>query len=179
MAFPTNGGRGKHKGSAPHVDASGERDGVRSVGVSPAFFNYTPGALTVRSRGRLPHWEALNAIYFMTFRLADSLPQSVSREIEFERQDIIRTAPLMGRELSATEQKRLAQLFRHKIEARLDAGAGSCILAKPPIAKVVKDSLGHFEGIRYNLFAWCVMPNHVHALFQPIAAHSLSTILHA
>ena len=52
---------------------------------------------TVRSRGRLPHWEADQAIYFVTFRLADSLPRSVLREFEAERQNILTAAKQAGR----------------------------------------------------------------------------------
>lgn len=131
----------------------------------------------IRSRGRLPHWEDENAIYFVTFRLADSLPESARRRIEFERQDTMRTAWAMGRALSRGEEQRLSRLSRRKIELRLDAGAGSCWLAQPRIAKVTSDSLKHFDGIRYRLFAWCVMPNHVHVLFQPLGELDLATIV--
>jgi REP element-mobilizing transposase RayT len=37
------------------------------------------------------------------------------------------------------------------------------------IARIVASALLHFEGQRYNLAAWCVMPNHVHAVVQPFA----------
>jgi REP element-mobilizing transposase RayT len=37
------------------------------------------------------------------------------------------------------------------------------------IAGVVSQALLHFEDQRYNLAAWCVMPNHVHAVVQPFA----------
>ena len=36
-----------------------------------------------------------------------------------------------------------------------------------------------FEGRRYYLSAWCVMPNHVHALVTPLGDHTLSGILHS
>ncbi|HKT48098.1 MAG TPA: transposase [Candidatus Acidoferrales bacterium] len=134
--------------------------------------------VTIRSRGRLPHWEAENAIYFVTFRLADSLPESARRRIQFERQDIVATARTMRRTFSRAEQMRLSQLSRRKIEANLDAGAGACWLAQPGIAKIVLESLKHFDGVRYRLFAWCVMPNHVHVLFQLFGEHDLANIVH-
>lgn len=134
--------------------------------------------ITIRSRGRLPHWEDDSAIYFVTFRLADSLPDSARRRIEFERRDIIRTARAMHRTLSPFEEKRLAQLVRRKVELRLDAGAGACWLAQPKIAEIALEALKHFDGARYRLFAWCVMPNHVHVVFQPIAEHGLAGIVH-
>jgi REP element-mobilizing transposase RayT len=41
------------------------------------------------------------------------------------------------------------------------------------------ETLRHFEGARYRLHAWCVMPNHVHVVFQPLGEYKLATILHA
>lgn len=134
--------------------------------------------VTVRSRGRLPPWEAENAIYFVTFRLADSLSESARQRIEFERRDIIATARAMRRTFSRNKELRLSRLSRRKFEARLDAGAGACWLAQPEIAEVAVESLKHFKGIRYRLFAWCVMPNHVHALFQPLGHYDLAGIVH-
>jgi REP element-mobilizing transposase RayT len=133
----------------------------------------------MRSRGRLPHWEGENAVYFVTFRLAGSLPESVRGRIEFERRDIVQRAGAMRRAISAAEEKRLAQLFRKKLESQLDAGAGACWLAQPGVAEIVVEALRHFDGQRYHLFAWCVMPNHVHAVFQPIAKNELAEIVHS
>jgi REP element-mobilizing transposase RayT len=133
--------------------------------------------ITVRSRGRLPHWENEHAVYFVTFRLADSLPDSARRRIEFERRDIVQTEGAMHRRISPAEERRLSQLFRRKLESQLDAGAGACWLARPAVAEIVLDALKHFDGERYHLFAWCVMPNHVHVLFQPMAMNELAGII--
>ena len=137
------------------------------------------GDLTIRDRGRLPHWEAEGASYFVTFRLADSLPQSVLTRYRFERQDIVATALLQGRELTVTEQKRLDRLFSDRIESYLDAGRGGCYLAQPAIADMVAAALQFFDGQRYRQFAWTVMPNHVHTVFQPLPNWRLEKVLHS
>ena len=49
----------------------------------------------------------------------------------------------------------------------------------PRIATIVEDTLKHFDNERYFLYAWCVMPNHVHALVSPFDGYSLSSILHS
>ena len=41
-------------------------------GVEVTFFN--PWAEITRTRNRLPHWQQPGATYFLTFRLADSIP---------------------------------------------------------------------------------------------------------
>ncbi len=54
---------------------------------------------------------------------------------------------------------------------------GSCILGRDDVAQLVQNALRHFEGERYLLVAWCVMPNHVHVIFGPLAGHTPSQIL--
>ena len=135
--------------------------------------------VTVRNRGRLHHWEASAATYFVTFRVADSLPHTTIEQFEFERRDIVATAAAMHRELSLHERERLAQLFDEKIDAYLDAGSGAAHLADPRVARMTARTLLHFDEVRYRLFAWCLMPNHVHVVFQPLADRKLSGILHA
>ncbi|MGH9747312.1 MAG: transposase [Candidatus Acidiferrales bacterium] len=134
---------------------------------------------SIRSRRRLPHWEADDAIYFVTFRLSDSLPESVVERIQFERHDIIATARSAHRELSLSEHKRLKTLFGEHLDANLDRGAGQCFLANPAVADVVAESLLHFHLKRYLLYAWCVMPNHVHVLFRLLLANDLAAVLHS
>jgi REP element-mobilizing transposase RayT len=111
--------------------------------------------------------------------LVDSLPQSVLEPIEFERRDLVETAEQQKRELTAVEQGRLDELSPERIEQYLDSGQGLCYLAQPEIADLVAGALQHFDGVRYQLLAWCVMPNHVHVVFQPAPEYELPGILHS
>ena len=111
----------------------------------------------IHNRGYLPHLKAEGGIYFVTFRLADSLPQAVLDELEH---------------IPAESRSK-------KIEADLDAGHGECVLRNPEIAKIIVQALTQFDGERYVLHDWVVMPNHVHLLITPRGEHSLSDILHS
>jgi REP element-mobilizing transposase RayT len=99
-------------------------------------------------RGYLPHCDEPGLTQFVTFRLADSFPESLRsewghlRNIEDDRER------------------------REGLEAYLDKGRGECHLRRPEIAKLVEDAVRFFHGERYDLRAWVVMPNHVHALFK-------------
>jgi len=135
--------------------------------------------VTIRSRGRLPHWEADGATYFVTFRLFDSLPKRAVRRIKFERDDIIRTAAAAQRKLSETELRRVQALFARKLQQVLDSGAGACFLAIQSVAAIMADTIRKFHGVRYACSAWCVMPNHVHVVLRPLANHRLAEIVHS
>ena len=85
----------------------------------------------------------------------------------------------MRRSLTASERKRIGQLQTRRIESSLDAGAGRCFLRDTAIAQAVVNALQEFDGSRYLLFAWSVMPNHIHVLFQTIGKIPLANILHS
>lgn len=131
----------------------------------------------VRSRGHLPHWERNQACYFVTFRLADSIPKQVLEKLESERQSVMRTAKQAGRELTVSEKHHIARFAN--LEKYLDQGFGACHLAKPQIAQIVAAAIQFFDTQRYSLFAWCVMPNHVHVVLRPFPGIELAAILHS
>lgn len=136
-------------------------------------------ALKIRHGARLPHWTREGSTYAVTFRLADSLPRAALDSWAFEREDVIRTAARQGRPLTSYEAKRLDALFSEKVDRYLDEGRGECWLQIEETARLVADALGVFHGTRYRLHAWCIMPNHVHVVAQPLSGHDLPEILHS
>jgi S-adenosylmethionine decarboxylase proenzyme len=140
----------------------------------------TFGDVSIRDRGYLPHWETEEGIYFVTFRLADSIPKRVLNELEFERETSLKALAAADRKLSIRDQHKIDKLFSDKIEAFLDDDSyGSCVFRNNQAAEIVADALKHFDGERYHLFAWCVMPNHVHVVFRQLKHHKLDEILHS
>lgn len=105
------------------------------------------------SSGSCPHRDLPGSYQFITFRLADSLPQSVLRDMEVQAKRL-------------PELQRKSYTRRH-IEQWLDAGLGCGALAHPGMAEAMKEALTYYDGRRYQLVAWCIMPNHVHVLIRP------------
>ncbi len=117
------------------------------------------------SRGYLPHFDRPNLIQGITFRLADALPDSVIDQWRHE--------------LACLDESMRLLEERKRIDKYLDAGHGSCLLRDPAAAAIVEDSLLHFDQQRYALIAWCVMPNHVHAMIEPWERWPLAGVVHA
>ncbi|HTB86253.1 MAG TPA: transposase [Candidatus Sulfotelmatobacter sp.] len=130
-------------------------------------------------RGKLPHLKKEGAVYFVTFRLADSLPGHEIARLKHERQAVLEQARAAKSPLTWHEEEQLLAWYCDKVEALLDAGRGACWLSKPEIADMVTGALKHFNNQRYELRAWVVMPNHVHAVVWPMPGHTLSEILHS
>jgi putative DNA methylase len=81
-------------------------------------------------------------------------------------------------ELAHLEEKEIELERRRRIEDYLDKGTGAAWLKHRGVAHVVQDALLFFDGERYRLSAWVIMPNHVHALLRPEFGNTLSAILH-
>jgi len=114
------------------------------------------------SRGYLPHFDGGEIPQFVTFRLAGSLPREVLAK---------------WREDLRNENCDSDAALRKRVELFLDQGYGKCHLRDPRVAELVQDSLMFFDGVRYRLSAWVVMPNHVHLLLTPGENQDLSAIL--
>lgn len=114
----------------------------------------------------VPHREN-KALQSITFRLYDSLPKEVIEEIK-------RKLDIKKEDCNSNQYQRLQQ----KIAEYEDAGYGQCFLRDERIAAIMQDTLKHFDGERYQLICWCIMPNHVHVLIEVNEGWSLSRIMH-
>ncbi len=100
---------------------------------------------------------------FITYRLADSLPQKILKCWQIE-----------------LEQKKITDVeFRKRIEYYLDQGSGECHLRDDRVAQMIEENLLKFEGEKYKLDAWVLMPNHVHLLLTQQNGYALSQVVHS
>ena len=138
------------------------------------FVPFDPARPVRRYRRHLPHWVQDGCTYFITFRLADSIPATKRKELEDFRICWQRDHSAAGDdEPSSALHKETLRL----VETWLDAGSGSCILRDDTSARLIENALLHFHNQRYELGAHCVMPNHVHVLVRPLPGHEPEEIL--
>ena len=124
------------------------------------------------SRGYFPHFDGQGLTQHVCFHLCDSLPHRLLSQLRAE----LNASVAPGAASDCADQN---HEWRKRIHEFLDSGYGSCALRDEKLAKVIENSLLHFDGDRYALHAWCVMPNHVHTLFTPHDGHKMSTIVHS
>lgn len=119
-----------------------------------------------------PHWSQAGTVVFITFRSYDSIPREVLRRWEREKCEWLRrrgydvakhwsTAVAMLREKDRADFHRQFHRCREDV---LDTCRGRCLLRRPEVARIVADSLLYFDGRRYRMGDFIVMPNHVHLL---------------
>lgn len=122
-----------------------------------------------RYRRRLPHLQPEEGTFFVTYRLSGSIPMALLRKWKTELEN--EKALIESLSLSkAVLQEKLAEAYQRqffvKYDPYLDRNLnGPYWLSKPEVAKVVADSLAYCGGNFFHLWAYCIMSNHVHALF--------------
>lgn len=156
----------------------------------PGFQGLDPNKPVTIYQRHLPHWRQEGATYFVTSRLADSLPQSKLQELEIvrkewrARQD---TSTRVGRLANPSHNhigrsanpsyaianpedvdEELARQTMQCVEDWLDQGMGSCWLRRADLNQHVISALAHFDDDRYELDAYVIMPNHMHLIIRPL-----------
>lgn len=129
-----------------------------------------------RLGANLPHWTREGATYFITFRTADSLPAEAIEKLSAESRLLERKQN--WQKLEPEETLRLSRLKSDGYLKLLDQSYGACILLRDDCAEVVAKALKHYAEVHYRLWAWCVMPNHVHTVVQPFQGFELPKMLH-
>ncbi len=118
-------------------------------------------------RRDLPHIQPIGGTFFVTYRLKDTLPRTVAEQFKQEKQ-------ARYRQLREAEDETLKQRLYEEQKrqfARYDNFLDRCVcgerwLQRPEIATEAVNSLGFWADKWYELIAYTVMPNHVHAVMD-------------
>ncbi len=129
-----------------------------------------------------PHWSQAGAVVFITFRTHDSIPRAVLQRWEREKQQWLmvrgHTAAkhwsVIVPTLPEKDRADFHKEFRRCRENFLDTCRGRCLLRRPELAQIVAEALMHFDGERYRMGDFIVMPNHVHLLAAFAAAEAMT-----
>jgi REP element-mobilizing transposase RayT len=136
------------------------------------FFN--PYSEIQTTRANLPHWRQPRVLYFVTFRLADSIPKKKLNDWRILYNDWLKANPKPWNEKQAEEYEKD---FARRIELWLDAGHGSCCLKDKLVKQIIADCIQHTEPEHYCLDAWTIASNHVHVLVAPADNATLPEIM--
>ena len=135
-------------------------------------FDFADGLIVYRRK--LPHWRQAGCAYFVTFRMADSIPQHLLRQWEMVRNGWLEHHPQPWTEEEMQEYDRM---FTLKMEEYLHSGYGSCILKDKRLSGMVENALLHFNAVQYDLGDYVVMSNHVHVIMVPKNNFTLEAIV--
>ena len=146
---------------------------MRAIGRED-FIPFDWDALEAGRSRHLPQLALPGGIYFVTFRLEDSVPQKLLKRWLYERHAWLAEHP---EPWDKTTRKEYQSLFTARMERWLDAGYGECLLRDERSRSELAERLFFKHGRDYDLGDWVVMPNHVHVLLQPLGGVSLEEIM--
>jgi REP element-mobilizing transposase RayT len=132
-----------------------------------------PNPIT-KSHRHLPHWQKEGAIYWITFRLADAIPQSKLNAWRHDRHIWLHWNPKPWDPITEAEYQ---ERFGKKVDQWLDAGYGSCALKHNGCRHEVRTCILRFHEVRHRLHHGVIMPNHVHLLLELYEDQNLSKLL--
>ncbi len=145
-----------------------------------AFTPYNSDEPVRRHRLNLPHWRQWERTYFVTARLEDSVPRHLKDHWHEQRRTWLsqRGFPpdVDTDKLPDAERIEFHRTFTARFHELLDAGHGSCVLAGSGPAEILVSLLTAGHGVKYQLDAWVIMPNHFHALVEPAENITLGAI---
>jgi putative transposase len=126
--------------------------------------NFTP-----EYKRYLPHFQHLGATFFVTFRLADSLPKLFLDKTT--AQYALTKAKIEQSDVSAPEKKIQIEILQRSYFIEYDQALDKCYngpvwLKEPLVAKHVIEQLQRYDGQYYRLIGFTIMPNHVHTLLD-------------
>mgnify|MGYP000337780198 CR=1 FL=1 len=118
---------------------------------------------------KLPHFQPAEATFFVTFRLAGSIPVETIRRLR-ENYELVEKGILTRQDLTDRERRELIYGEQKRLFAATDESLDHnpnepYWLREKEVAEMVSNELKMHDGQWYVLWSYCVMPNHVHLLF--------------
>ena len=120
----------------------------------------------------LPHWQPADGVFHLVLRLHGSLPRAVIQRLQLVHQKQVleieqtQSDPFLRETLISQEHQRYFAEFDHMLDQGL---TGPHWLKNEEIAGFVQDCFLYWHAEqRFKLVAFCIMPNHVHAIVYKI-----------
>jgi len=145
-----------------------------NLATPPGFRGLDPDIPVTMYHRHLPHWRQKGATYFVTFRLADALPQEKLNQIKRMRDSWEREHPPPR---SEQQWEDFARVIMRRTEAWMDEGYGECFFRDAGLAGIMAAACRYFQDQRHVTFCYCVMPNHCHVAVKPLSDYELEQIL--
>lgn len=137
------------------------------------FQTFDPKSEYSIAQRKLPHWAQAGTLCFITWRTIDSIPKSVLARWYADRETWLRNRGIEPRQpnwkrnflqLHPSLQTEFVHTFSNRWHQHLDNCRGLCVLKESSVSKIAEESLKKFDGDRYLLTDFVIMPNHVHLI---------------
>jgi len=135
-------------------------------------------------RDNLPHLQPKGAIMAITFRLAFSLPKNIIEKLRLYKNDYDDKIRLLKDDALKVYKSEFEKQYFEYFDNFIDTHHREINwLKNKQIAKTVAEAIHYLDNKKYELYCYCIMPNHVHLIIKPLrkgeSYYSISEILHS
>ena len=117
----------------------------------------------------LPHFYKGHSCFFITFRLADSLPQHIILDLQKKMNEEIYNLRSTNKTVKQLEIENIKNKYFKKFDHQLNNFPyGLCVLKDEFIAQILYDKILSYHNVYYDLKCLSIMPNHVHLLLSTL-----------
>ncbi len=116
---------------------------------------------------KLPHYQPRQSVFFVTFRLDFPIPEKYLLSYQNLKEGL---RAQYGSTAESPDSKALIQkrLFAYTDSVYHEYDCGRNICAHPELATMIRDSILDLHEAECFLYAFTLMPNHVHMLIRPL-----------
>lgn len=108
----------------------------------------------------LPHIQPLGGTFFVTWNLKNAIPKSKLIELQEDYKSALKKT------LNKDERIKAGKLYFKNYDKELHLSEGDHFLKDDRLAKIVSDAILFWDGKRIELYAFCIMSNHVHVVLR-------------
>ncbi|MCF7815334.1 MAG: hypothetical protein K9N09_12215 [Candidatus Cloacimonetes bacterium] len=118
-------------------------------------------------RRNLPHYQPGNGIFFITTCLAKALSTKIISELKQRKIDFQNMIKKVSENQKIFVLKEFHRSYFRDFESFIHSQSKKDWLIRTSIQQVIKENLLFWDGVRYKLIAFCIMPNHLHLMIKP------------
>jgi len=121
----------------------------------------------------LPHFQPENGIFFITVRLANSLSKHVIENLKNKKQEFEQILKNSKKDDKLIVIREFHKQYFNNFDNLLDKNdQNKKWLLNLDIRQIIISNLMYWNNTEYKLIVYCIMPNHIHFIIQPLRQSS-------
>ena len=125
----------------------------------------------IEYKRNLPHILPDDGVFFITYRINNSLPLNVliGLKSEYEKEVKSAKAAVLNSKLLNSRLNEIYDEYFYEFDSLLDRYVNNFDLSvNEKLSKIIADSIYYLDNKNYKLICYCIMPNHVHLIIYKL-----------
>jgi len=118
-------------------------------------------------RRNLPHLHPPQGTFFLTFCLMRAMPREKMLKLRSEMKIDLKVSEIKAASGNLALMKiNIEKIYFDRLDTLMAQSKTNAWLENRQLAEIISEKMKEFDGKRYRLLSYCIMPNHVHMLIE-------------